>query len=186
MDDMAWHTDGGMPQVGERWERTIGFVKGRRADGELDAEIAAHIEMAVEDNVRRGMSAEEARRLAAVRFGSPLSAKEHAGDQRGLPGLESFFRDLGYAIRGMRRNPGFSAVGIATLAVSIGVNAAVFTLTNTVLFQGFPLVERNDRILYISGSGGVSWPDFEDWRAQAKSFTGMAVAADLAISVSDR
>ncbi|HVW83144.1 MAG TPA: ABC transporter permease [Bryobacteraceae bacterium] len=168
-------------------ERIRGFLRGRRDDRELEAEMAAHLEMAMEDHVRRGMSPEEARRVAAVKFGSRLSASEGAGDQRGLPWLESLFKDLGYALRGLRGNPGFTVVAVATLALGIGVNAAVFTVTKAALFAGFPLVERNDRILYLSSGRGccLSYPDFEDWRAQARSFQGMAVVHGVSGILSD-
>jgi predicted permease len=74
------------------------------------------------------------------------------------------------------------------LALGIGVNVTVFTVTNAVLFKGFPLVDRNDRILYIAGQSAccVSYPDFEDWRAQAKSFEGMAVVHGIGVVHSDQ
>ncbi|HWF83785.1 MAG TPA: hypothetical protein VG222_03020, partial [Vicinamibacterales bacterium] len=104
--------------------------------------------------------------------------------------LESLAQDVRYALRGMRRSPGFTIVAVATLALGIGVNATVFTVTNAVLFKGFRLVERNDRLLYIgtqnNGHGCcVSYPDFVDWRAQAKSFEGMGTVADLQITLTD-
>jgi putative ABC transport system permease protein len=99
--------------------------------------------------------------------------------------LDGILQDMWQAIRALRRNPGFIITAAATLALSIGVNAAVFTLTNTVLFKGFPLVYRNDRIVYIS-DGGLSWADFQDWRSQAKSYAEMAAVADLPASLSDK
>ena len=173
-------------RVRERWKRVLGFLRGRGADDDLQSELAAHLELAVEENLRYGMSPEEARRRAAMKFGSRLSVAEQAAEQRGLPRVEAFLKDTGYALRGLRRNPGFTLTAVATLAVSLGINAAVFTVTNTVLFKGFPLVERNDRIVYISGRGGVSWPDFVDWRSQAKSFEGMGIVADLPVSLIDQ
>src|SRR5271170_774227 len=86
--------------------------------------------------------------------------------------------DVRFSFRMLAKNPGFTAVAVATLAVGIGVNAAVFTVTNAVLFRGFPHVDPNNRLLYISTRAGVSYPDFEDWRAQAKSFRGMAAVAN--------
>ncbi|HEY2906804.1 MAG TPA: ABC transporter permease [Vicinamibacterales bacterium] len=103
---------------------------------------------------------------------------------------DSLIQDIRFALRGMRRSPAFTAIAVTTLAVGIGVNAAVFTLTNAVLFKGFRSVDRNDRILYIgtqnNGRGCcVSYPDFVDWRAQAQSFEGLGAVADLQIGVSD-
>jgi putative ABC transport system permease protein len=91
--------------------------------------------------------------------------------------------DIRFSLRTLFKSPGFTALTIAILAVGIGVNTAVFTVTNAVLFRGFPHVDPNNRILYIdslrNGFGGsVSYPDFEDWRAQAHSFRGMAVVSN--------
>src|SRR6202044_138169 len=84
--------------------------------------------------------------------------------------------DIRFSFRTLARNPGFTAVAVATLAIGIGINAAVFTVTKAALFAGFPMVQANDRIVYLSGGGCcVSYPDFLDWRSQAKSFTGMAI-----------
>jgi predicted permease len=84
------------------------------------------------------------------------------------------------------KNPGFTAAAVAMLALGIGVNATVFTVTDAVLFKGFPLVPRNDRLLYISNGGCcISYPDFEDIRAQAKSFEGMGITHGIAKVLSD-
>ncbi len=98
---------------------------------------------------------------------------------------DGIVQDVRIAVRALRRCPGFTFTAGATLALSIGVNATVFTLTNTVLFKGFPLVYGNERIVYIS-DGGLSWLDFQDWRAQAKSYQEMAAVADLPASLSDK
>ena len=105
-----------------------------------------------------------------------------------LTTVESFVTDLRYALRGLRRNPAFTLAAVTMLALGIGVNAAVFTVTKAALFSGFPLVERNDRILYITSSRGccVSYPDFEDWRAQATSFEGMALVHGVQRILSDQ
>jgi hypothetical protein len=105
--------------------------------------------------------------------------------------LASIVQDVVYAVRTLRKNAAFTAVTVTILALGIGVNAAVFTVTNAVLFKGFRLIDRNDRILYIHSErngqySGVSYPDFEDWRAQAKSFDGMGTVADLRIIVKNR
>src|SRR5690242_14859603 len=102
--------------------------------------------------------------------------------------LEALYADVRFAFRMVSKNPGFVVVAVLMLAVGIGVNAAVFRVTDAILFRGFPLVQRNDRLLYIANSYGccVSYPDFADWRAQAKSFSDMAVVHGIALSVRDR
>jgi putative ABC transport system permease protein len=90
----------------------------------------------------------------------------------------SWLGDVRFSFRTLIDSPGFTLVAVATLALGIGVNAAVFTVTNAVLFRGFPHVDPKNRLLYIGTRSGVSYPDFEDWRAQAKSFRGMAVVAN--------
>ncbi len=96
--------------------------------------------------------------------------------------------DLRYAARGLWRSPGFALTAVATLAVGIGVNAAVFTLSNAVLFSGFPSVADNERIVYIASDRSaccLSYPDFVDWRARATSFEDMAIVHGVSVSVSD-
>ncbi|MCU1339514.1 MAG: hypothetical protein JWO19_5095 [Bryobacterales bacterium] len=100
----------------------------------------------------------------------------------------SLLGDMRLGVRTLVKNPGFTAVAVTMLAVGIGVNATVFTVTNAVLFKGFPLVDRNDRLLYITPKGSnccVSYPDFLDYRAQAKSFVGMAIVHGVSFAFSD-
>jgi predicted permease len=102
--------------------------------------------------------------------------------------MQGISDDLRYAARALRRSPGFAITAIATLAVGIGVNATVFTLSNAVLFSGFPSVDDNDRIVYIASDRSaccLSYPDFVDWREQAVSFEGMAVVHGVPVSLSD-
>src|ERR1700689_2158316 len=101
----------------------------------------------------------------------------------------SLLGDVRLGFRTLIKNPGFTAVAVTMLAVGIGVNAAVFTVTNAVLFKGFPLVKENDRLLYITPKDSnccVSYPDFLDYRAEAKSFQGRAVVHGVARIVSDQ
>lgn len=105
---------------------------------------------------------------------------------RGLPGLDGIVQDVRYAARALRRAPGFTLTAVATLAIGIGANAAVFTVTNAVLFKGLPFVDGNDRLLYIERPGaGHSYPDFENWRTQATAFEGLAAASAWLVSLSD-
>jgi len=90
---------------------------------------------------------------------------------------ESLAQDLRQACRGLWRSRAFTAVALVTLAIGIGVNAAVFTVANTALFKGFPLVRDNERILYLTTTkNAVSYPDYQDWQARARSFEHIALA----------
>lgn len=104
--------------------------------------------------------------------------------------LDDLRLDLRYAVRSLRRNPGFTIVAVSTLVLGIGINVAVFTVADAVLFKGFRSVRDNDRLLYIgtqkNGRGCcASYSDFLDWQAAATSFAGMGAVADQQISFSD-
>ena len=118
-------------------QRLMGLL-GDRRERELADELDSHIEMQTEDNIRSGLPPEEARRAAALKFGSLESAKEGIRSQRGLPRMESLLKDVNYAARGLRRNPGFAASVIFTLALGIGANTAIFDVAYGVLLKPLP------------------------------------------------
>jgi len=104
--------------------------------------------------------------------------------------LEGLLYDLRFALRGLRRDWAFSMTAIAMLALAIGLNVTVFTVMNTMLFRGFPLVQGNDRLVYMqerfpSGLCCLSYADFEDWRSQAHTFDGMAFVSGRQITFSE-
>jgi len=149
----------------------------RRAklDREIDAELRTHIEMRIDENVAAGMSREEARRDALVRFGSPTSTKERVTAADANLGLAGLGRDFRYALRQLRRSPGFALTAILTLAVGIGANVVVFGVLNTIILR--PLnVAGADRLYQIEAPGGEisqSFPDFLDLRARNTAFSDM-------------
>ena len=180
-------------RVREWCERVLGLMRRRQPDRDLEAEIAAHIDMAVEDNLRSGMGAEEARRAAMIRFGSRDCAKEEVRDQRGLQLLESFFKDVRYALRGMHRSPGFTAVVVLTLALGIGANTAIFSLVEAVMLRDLPVRDPQRLFLLKSvGSNLPKWappyPCFERLREQTQAFEGLTafVAMELDVIVDGR
>ena len=171
--------------------RVRGLFGRRGREAELYDEIQTHLDRLADEHLRRGMSSADARRAARREFGGVDQVKEMYRDQRALRFVESLVEDARYAFRTLRRSPGFTAFAVVTLALGIGVNAAVFTITNAVLFKGFRLIDRNDRILYIHSEkngqySGVSYPDFQDWRDQAKSFESLGTVRDLRIILNDR
>src|SRR5580692_4134446 len=111
------------------------MFRGDKLDAETDEELRAHLEMAAEENRRRGMSEEEARLKALRDFGGVTQVREAVRLREGLPFVENLQRDVGYALRQMRRSPGFSAVVIITLAVGIGAATASFTLVYSTLVR---------------------------------------------------
>jgi putative ABC transport system permease protein len=171
------------------WIRFLSLFKKRDLDREFDDEADSHIGLATEDYMQRGMPLVEAQRMARVKFGAIEASKDAHRDSRGLPWIEGLLYDLRFTFRGLRRDRAFALTAIVTLAFAIGLNVTVFAVMNTMLFRGFPLVQRNDRLVYIqeqypSGTGNITYLDFEDWRAQAHSFEGMAFVGEKNISLS--
>ena len=111
-----------------------------RLDAEMDEELRCPLERRPENLVRVGVPADDARRRARTELGSIAARRDDCRDAIGLRLIDELRADLRYAIRGVRRSPAFSLAAIAILAVGIGLNTAVFTLTNATLFNGFRLV----------------------------------------------
>jgi hypothetical protein len=151
-----------------------------KVEREIDAELRAHIELRTEDNIAAGMSAEEARRDARIRFGNAAVMKERVTAMDAALTLDSIGRDVRYALRGLRKTPGFTFVVLATLALGIGATTAIFSVVNAVMLKPLPFPTA-DRLVQVqsviaaTGQGDVaSYLDFVDWRARNHVFDGMA------------
>src|ERR1700730_13778167 len=124
----------------------------RRLEDDLDEELRAHLEMAAERNLRKGMSSEDARSDALRSFGGVEQTKELYRDQRGLPVIETTFQDLRFGLRMLWRDPGFSILAMLCLTLGIGANAAVFSWVEGILFRPYPAVSHQERLLALTGT----------------------------------
>lgn len=162
--------------------RVANFHSRTRLDREIDVELQSHIEMRIEDNLRAGMSASEARRNALVRFGNRTSLKENIVAIDSTLRVEQVLRDFRYAFRQLVRNPLFAATVISTIALGIGATVGVFSIVHSVLLRPLPY-KNPDRLVVAYGDMRkrnatdlpFSSPDFLDLRNGAKSmFDGFA------------
>jgi predicted permease len=167
--------------------RLAAFVTRRRDEMRLRDEIDEHLSQQTAAYIRSGLSPEEARRQAILKFGAVEAVKEGCREESRLVWLNDLFQDIRYGFRQLRRDRTFTIVAVLMLAVGIGVNTAVFTIANAILFKAFPGLAANDRLFYIAGRSAccVSYPDFQDWRAQATSFTGMAIVHGTGVVLND-
>src|SRR5437899_2145175 len=176
-------------------QRLAALFRRRGIEADLDAELRSHLEMAVELNLRKGMSAEDARREALRSFGGVEQTKELYRDQRGLPMIETALQDLRFGFRMLRRSPGFSALAVLCLTLGIGANAAVFSWIEGILFRPYPAVTHQERLLALGGTERgeargtpISWPDFVDLQRSCTLFDAFFVTKIMGttLSIGDR
>jgi hypothetical protein len=136
--------------------RLGGWFNRHRRDRELDAEIESHLQLHIADNVRLGMTPEEARREALIKLGGIEATKEAYRDQRGLPGLETLWQDVRHGGRMLRKNPGFTAVAVLTLGLGIGGSTGVFSLINGVVLRPLPYLDAERLVLIWTESQASS------------------------------
>src|SRR5579884_2911589 len=169
-----------------------------RLERDTEAELQSHIEMRMEDNMAAGMSEEEARRDALLRFGNPVVTKERVTAMDVPLILESIWRDLRYGVRQLVRMPGFAVTAVLTLALGIGATSAIFTLFDQVLLRMLPVDRPQELVRFewrgsFSGSffaeGGdvgdyFSYPMYKDLRDQNQVFSGVLAAMRTKLGVS--
>jgi predicted permease len=136
--------------------RIVTLGRRSRMEREIQAELQEHMQMCIDDNMAEGMSREQAERDARVRFGSPVATRERVWAEDAALGLESLVRDLRTALRGFVKSPGFSVVVVATLALGIGANTAIFELLDAVRLRSLPVVKPGElaEIRIAGGTGG--------------------------------
>src|SRR5271168_3398490 len=131
------------------WNRLISLFRKSDLDREFNDELAAHIDLLVEENLQRGMPPEEARRAAFIKLGGLEPSKELHRDTRGVPFLDSLAQDLRYTFRSMRRDFGFTTFAILIVGLGIGASATVFSVVNTLLIRPLPFCDPGS-LVWIS------------------------------------
>lgn len=154
---------------------------GRRGDARLREEMEAHLAMQTEENLRAGLSPEESRRQARLKFGSGEAVREDYRAEEGLPLLECLLQDVRFSLRQMRKSPGFTAVVLLMLALGIGATTAIFTPLYSTLLRSLPypngdrIVAIHDKRLEGRSTGGLmTGPRFFDIQARSHSFQSLA------------
>lgn len=165
-----------LPRLSRLWRNL--FQK-ERVERELDEEVRAYIDLVTEEKVKSGLSPQEARRAALLESGGVEQVKEQVREVRIRTLPETLWRDLRYGARVLRKNPGFTAVAVLSLALGIGATTAVFSIVDTIFLRPLPYPEPN-RLVAIYESrldkpepedfSEVSTPTFQDWKKQTQSF----------------
>jgi putative ABC transport system permease protein len=166
--------------VRELAARIAGVFGAGRREADVRQELAFHAAMLEEQHRRRGLDGEAARRAARIDLGGPAQTVEAWRDQRGLPWLDMLRQDVRYGVRTLRRAPGFTAAALATLAIGIGANTAIFTAVDAVLLRPLPYADP-DRLVTLGDrnpagfSSNVGFTTVLDWRERSRSFESFAM-----------
>ncbi|HUP43015.1 MAG TPA: ABC transporter permease, partial [Thermoanaerobaculia bacterium] len=170
-----------MAPIASLYRRLRDLVRKDDLEREMDDELAFHLERETEEHLRRGLPPAEARAAARRGVGLPERIKEDCRRQHGFTRLETLWGDLCFALRGLRRQPGFAAAAVFTLALGVGANTALFSVVRGVLLRPLPFPEP-DRLVQVLGlhrqdglgRGTISFPNFVDVRREAESFESLS------------
>jgi predicted permease len=167
------------------------FLRRKKWDEERADELRAYLETETTENIARGMSPQDARDAARRKLGNITQIREEIYHMNSLNTFDSLWQDIRFAIRNLRKNPGFTAVAVLTLALGIGANTAIFSIVNAVLLRPFPYPDAAKLVMVWATDQRrgatedvTSFPNFEDWNAQARSFEGMAAFSGRGMTLS--
>jgi predicted permease len=154
-------------------QRIANLFRGHQLQREIEAELRSHTEMRIEENIAAGMSPEKARRDALLRFGNLTLTSERVTAADTVLHMESLARDLRYAVRQLRRSPGFALTAILTLALGVAANVVVFGVLNALLLRPLNVADADSLFQVVQQPDGYtsqSYPDYVDYRARNRSF----------------
>jgi predicted permease len=176
----------------ERWSKISQILRGRRAlIDDLSEELRSHLDFLIEENLKLGMSPEQARAAARRHFGNLTRTRERANEAWQFPRVETILQDIRYGLREIRKSPSFSLVVILTLALGIGANTAIFSVVYSVLLRPLPY-PAGERLVWLGESTpkapgiSVTWINFEHWRNQSNAFENMAGFANADLTMTGR
>src|SRR6202046_3329870 len=167
--------------------RLSNFTAGRRADQRLQEEMAEHLALQTEENLRAGMSPAEARRQAVLKLGGAEAIREDHHAEQSLPFIENLLFDLKYAARMLRRSPGFAFVAIATMALGVGATTAIYSVIDATLLHPLPYPNPNELVRIEDDLPGVGAQDVSvsipEWKDLENSGIFQYVALDYFASM---
>jgi predicted permease len=169
-----------MISIRELLARLSSVFRKRELDREFEAELDAHLEMSIEDNLKQGMSDEEARRRAMINLGGMAATTELQRENRGLPSLETILQDIRYSFRTLRRDAGLATFAILIIGLGVGASSTVFSVINALLLRPLPF-EAPERLAWIANStveglsgATVQVSHLQDLQSQSLSFSDVA------------
>ncbi|WP_260736292.1 ABC transporter permease [Tunturiibacter lichenicola] len=163
------------------WQRLCGTFNAIQADRKFADELESHLQMHMDDNLRAGMSPQEARRQALIRLGGIDQTRQAYRERQTLPWIEPFWQDIRFGLRMLWKSPAFTAIAVITLALGIGAHTAIFSIVNGVLLNPLPFPHPEQLVILHASKenfefGSVSYPNFQDWQKSNHSFSSMALS----------
>jgi putative ABC transport system permease protein len=177
-----------MKKLRALWLRLHGLFGSQRHAADIDAELQSHLAMHIDDNLRSGMTPQEARRQALIQLGGLEQTRQAHRDRRTLPSVESLIRDVRYGLRTLTRTPGFTIIAILIMALGIGANVALFTVVRSMLLNPLPYRDSGRLVsLYEREEGNhhteyhqylpVDAGSFFEWQHAAQAMAEMAMVS---------
>jgi len=164
------------------WQRLGAWIAGGNRESDLGEELESVVQMHMDDHLNTGMKPEEARRRALVELGGVEQVRQAVRDHRGLPSLQAQIRDVRYAVRGLKRTPGFSVTAVLVMALGIGASVSLFTVVRSVVLRPLPFANPERLIALYShddrapNADNLTAPgDFYDWQTSSHGYQQMAI-----------